>query len=153
MKLTKTDLELIKIAEQVAKENSDIYVDTSLHVGCALLAKSGKIYKGINLKSSHSVCAEQIALGQAFVCGEREFDTIVSVKLENDGTHNVVSPCGLCRYIFDKACIDINFIVPDVKKGKLAKINIEELLPYPYKRKEELTKTLKNISKLKKTTK
>ena len=43
MKLSKTDLELIKFAESVAKSNSDIYVDKSLHVGCALLAKSGKI--------------------------------------------------------------------------------------------------------------
>ena len=153
MKLSKTDLELIKFAESVAKTNSDIYVDKSLHVGCAILAKSGKVYKGINIKSSHSVCAEQIALGQALACGEREFDTIVSVKLEADGSSNVVSPCGLCRYIFDKASININFIVPDVKKDKLTKVNITELLPYPYKRKEELIKTLKNKTKIKKATK
>lgn len=143
MKLNKEDLELIEIAEQVALSNCDIYADKSIHVGCALRAKSGKIYKGINLKSSHSVCAEQIALGQALACGEREMDTIVSVKLEVDGSSHVVSPCGLCRYIFDKAGFDIDFIVEDIKKGKISKVNISELLPFPYKRREEITKTLK----------
>ncbi len=143
MKLSKADLELIKFAENVAKNNSDIYNDISLHVGCALRAKSGKIYQGINLKSSHSVCAEQVALGHALSCGEREFDTIVSVKLEKDGLPHVVSPCGLCRYIFDKANIDINFLVEDIKKNKVVKVNISELLPYPYKRQDEVVKTLK----------
>ena len=153
MKLSKTDLELIKFAESVAKDNSDLFYSNNLYMGCALRAKSGKIYKGVNLKSSHSVCAEQIALGQAIACGEREFDTIVSVKLEADGSSHVVSPCGLCRYIFDKAGFDINFIVADIKKDKLAKVNIEELLPYPYKRKENIEKTLKKKTKITKATK
>jgi len=134
MRLTKQDKELIEIATQVAKSNSDIYDIPSMHVGCALRAKSGKIYKGINLKTSHSVCAEQVAVGQAFACGEREFDTMVAVKLDSKGEGKVVSPCGLCRYIFEKMGMKFNIILEDVNKGKVLKVKSSELLPYPYKR-------------------
>ena len=105
-----------------------------MHVGCVIKAKSGKIYKGINIKTSHSVCAEQIALGQALACGERKFDTLVAVKMNADGDCRVVSPCGLCRYIFEKFNININVIVEDVKTGKILKVKSNTLLPYPYKR-------------------
>ena len=84
MKLTKQDKELIEIATELVKANCDIYTNLSMHVGCVGKSKSGKIYKGINLKSSHSVCAEQVAIGQAFACGEREFDTIVAVKMDKE---------------------------------------------------------------------
>ena len=111
MTLSKKDYELIEVARKVAEENCDIYTDLSMHVGCAVRAKSGKIYKGINLKTSHSVCAEQVAIGQAYACKERELDTIVAVKMDKEGKTRVVSPCGLCRYIFDKFGLKLNVIV------------------------------------------
>lgn len=134
MKLTKKDNKLIQLATEVAKQNSDIYTKKGMHVGCVVLAKSGKIYKGINLKTSHSVCAEQIAIGQAFANGERELDTIVAVKLDNRGNARVISPCGLCRYMFDKMSLNFNVILEDVKTGEVLKVNAEKLLPYPYER-------------------
>lgn len=134
MRLTNLDKELIEMTTKVAKDNSDRYTDLSMHTGSVVRAKSGKIYKGVNIKTSHSICAEQIALGQALACGEREFDTIVVVKMNNDGTSRVVSPCGLCRYIMDKLNVDMNVIVEDVKNGKVLKVKASELLPYPYKR-------------------
>ncbi len=134
MKLTKKDNELIKFATKVVKENFDLYKETEMHVACAIRAKSGKIYKGMCVKSSHAVCAEQVAIGNAFACGEREFDTIVAVKMDKDGSTKVVSPCGLCRYIFDKLELDIWFIVVDIKNNKLLKVKTTDLLPYPYKR-------------------
>lgn len=134
MKLNEKDKELLEIATEVVKSNSDLYSNLAMHVGCAIRAKSGKIYKGINIKTSHSVCSEQVAIGQAFACGEREFDTIVAVKMDKNGDVRVVSPCGLCRYIFDKLGLDMNVIVEDVKNGKILKVKSEDLLPYPYKR-------------------
>lgn len=134
MRLTNLDKELIEMATKVAKDNSDRYTDISMHTGCVVKAKSGKIYKGVNIKTSHSICAEQVAIGQALACGERQFDTIVAVKMNGDGTARVVSPCGLCRYIMDKLNVDINVIVEDVKNGKALKVKATELLPYPYKR-------------------
>lgn len=134
MKLNKQDQELIEIATEVVKSNCDIYTNLGMHVGCALRAKSGKIYKGINLKTSHSVCAEQVAVGQAFACGEREIDTLVAVKLDNEGKARVISPCGLCRYIFEKLGLEFDIIVEDVSEGKVLKVRSNALLPYPYKR-------------------
>ena len=134
MRLTIKDEELIEMAKNVALENSDLYTNRGMHVGCVVRAKSGKVYKGINIKSSHSVCAEQVAVGYAFACGEREFETIVAVKLDNKGGSRVVSPCGLCRYMFDKLDYELNVIVEDIFSNKIIKVKTSELLPYPYKR-------------------
>lgn len=135
MKLNNNDKELIQMATELVKTNCDIYSNISMHVGCVIKAKSGNIYKGVNIKTSHSVCAEQVAYGQALACGEREFDTIVAVKMNADGTTRVVSPCGVCRYMFDKLNINDMFVlVEDIKNGKVVKVKASELLPYPYKR-------------------
>ena len=134
MKLNEKDKELIEMASELVKQNCDIYTSLGMHVGCILKAKSGKIYKGVNIKTSHSVCAEQVAIGQALACGEREFDTIVAVKMNNDGSVRVISPCGVCRYVFEKLELDFNVIVEDVENETVLKVNSFELLPFPYKR-------------------
>lgn len=137
MVITKKDMELIEIATKVVLDNLDLYPNPAQTVGCALLAKSGKIYKGINIMNSHSICSEQVAIGQAFACGEREFDTIVAVKMCEDGTTRVISPCGVCRYLFDKLQLDTKIIVEDVDKDIILKVKIKDLLPYPYRREDE----------------
>ena len=147
MKLNNDDKKLIDLATEVATANSDRYSDMSMHTGCVIKAKSGKIYKGVNIKTSHSICAEQVALGQALANGEREFDTIVVVKLNSEGMARVVSPCGVCRYMFDKMETDMWVLVEDIKNGKVLKVKVSELLPYPYKREVNF------INKIKKTTK
>ena len=135
MKLNKNDNELIRLATEVVKSNSDIYDDLDLHVGCVIKAKSGKIYKGVNIYTSHSICAEQVAYGQALACGEREFDTIVAVMMNADGSTKVITPCGLCRYMFDKLHMnDLSVIVRDDNTGKVLKLRAGELLPYARKR-------------------
>jgi len=142
MKLTKQDEELILLAGKIAKKNIDLYPKENFAVGCVVKAKSGKIYKGVNLKTAHSVCAEQVAIGQAFACGERELETIVAVRFENDETR-VISPCGLCRYIFNQFNLNFNVIVEDVANRKVLKVKAKDLLPYPYK--GDLPKKVKKI--------
>lgn len=134
MTLSKQDKELIDVATEVVKANSDLYKNKEMHVGAAVRASSGKIYKGININTSHSICAEQVAMGQAFACGERDLEAMVAVKMNADGSTRVVSPCGLCRYIFDKFNDSFDVIVEDVETGKVLKVDSLELLPYPYKR-------------------
>lgn len=134
MELNKTDLKLIEQAKKVINANSDLKTNNRELVASIILAKSGKTYKGVNIKTSHSICAEQVALGQAMTCGEREFDTIVSVILNKKGDINVVSPCGVCRYTFDKLNLDINVIVRDEKSSEIYKVKSTDLLPYQYKR-------------------
>lgn len=134
MKLTKQDQELIQVATEVVKQNSELYKDKNMHVGAAVRASSGKIYKGINIFTSHSICAEQVAMGQALACGERDLEAMVAVKLNEDGSARVVSPCGLCRYTFDKFNDSFDVFVEDVETGDVLKVDSLELLPYPYKR-------------------
>jgi len=133
MKLTEKDKKLIQVASTVIHDNIDLY-EKELIVGCALRMKSGKVYTGINIKTSHSICAEQVAIGQALANGEREFDTIVAVKFDKEGNNRVVSPCGLCRYIMNDLHMDMNVIVEDIKNGRILKVKASKLLPYPYKR-------------------
>ncbi|MBE5736006.1 MAG: cytidine deaminase [Clostridiales bacterium] len=137
MKITKADEELIEIATQIVLSNTDLRTDETCLVGCALRAASGNIYKGINIQTSHSICSEQVAIANAFSCGERAFDTLVAVKMNEDGTTRVVSPCGVCRYLFDKLELDANVIVEDVDKDIVLKVKAKDLLPYPYKREDE----------------
>lgn len=135
MKITDKDNELIEIAKELVKDNCDIYTSLGMHVGCVVLGASGKIYKGINIKTSHSICSEQVAIGQALACGERELDTIVSVKMDNEGNVRVVSPCGLCRYTFEKMGFeDLHVIVEDIYHNCIQKVKASDLLPFPYKR-------------------
>ena len=89
----------------------------------------------MNIKTSHSICAEQVAIGSAFASGEREFDTIVAVRMFNDGNTYVVSPCGLCRYTFDQLDLDMMKVIVPESQNKLTKVKAKELLPYLFKRK------------------
>ena len=138
MELNDKDLALIEEATKIVKANCDLYTNPGMHVGCAVRASSGKIYKGINIKTSHSICAEQIAVGQALASGERKIESIVSVKMGNDGSTRVVSPCGLCRYTFEKLELNCHVILEDVEKGTILKVHSDDLLPYPYKREANL---------------
>ncbi len=134
MKLTQSDKELIEIAEQVARGNKDLLKVQEVVMGCALKGKSGKVYKGVNIQTSHSICAEQVAIGQALAEGEREFETIVAVMMNSDCETRVVSPCGLCRYVMSNLNMDIDVIVEDIENDSVLKVKASKLLPYPYKR-------------------
>lgn len=136
MELNKQDQELIDIATEIARKNKDMVQLMNFVLASVVKTKSGNIYKGVNITTSHSICAEQVAIGQALACGEREFDTIVTVKLNaSDNSCRVVSPCGLCRYTFDKLNLnDLKVIVEDISNNQVLKVRADKLLPYPYKR-------------------
>lgn len=127
--ITKADNELIKIGLQVLERNFDdgIYNHT---VGCAVLCKSGNIYKGVNCDGIHGSCAEYITMGIAISNGEREFDTIVAVHEKSP--NGVISPCGNCRQMLFEYSPDIKVIVND-DNGNLTKVRARDLLPFPWK--------------------
>lgn len=70
-------------------------------VGAALLAKSGKIYRGCNIENaSYPVtnCAERTALFAAVAAGEREFTAIAIAGGKNGAPPDqFTAPCGVCR--------------------------------------------------------
>lgn len=124
-KITENDRKLIDIALEVLKENFDdgIYNHT---VGCALLCKNGKIYKGVNCDGIHGSCAEYITIGTAISAGERDFDTIVAAH--EKAPNGVIPPCGNCRQMLFEYCKDIKVIVND-ENGNLIKVKAKDLLP------------------------
>lgn len=126
--ITKNDRELIEIALEVLNKNFDdgVYNHT---VGCALLCKSGKIYKGVNCDGIHGSCAEYITMGIAISNGEREFDTIVAVH--DKAPNCVVSPCGNCRQMLFEYCPDIKVVVND-ENDNLIKVTAKDLLPFAW---------------------
>ncbi|MBR3848099.1 MAG: cytidine deaminase [Oscillospiraceae bacterium] len=124
--ITEKDKELIEIALQVLRANFDdgIYNHT---VGCAVLCKSGNIYKGINCDGIHGSCAEYITIGIAISSGEHDFDTIVAVNEKY--VNSVIPPCGNCRQMLLEYCPDIKVILND-ENGSLIKVKARELLPF-----------------------
>ena len=77
--LADKDYELIAKAQKAIQQNYD--EENHNHtVGAAVRCKSGKIYIGVNVYSLHGACAEQVAIGAAVTCGEREFEAIVAVR-------------------------------------------------------------------------
>ncbi len=130
--VTEKDRELIALGLQVLAENFDdgVYNHT---VGCALLCKNGKVYKGVNCDGIHGSCAEYITVGMAISDGEREFDTIVAVH--EKAPNCVVPPCGNCRQMLLEYCPDVKVIVND-ESGELIKVVARDLLPFAWQRVE-----------------
>lgn len=126
--LNDKDYELIRAALEVLKENFDdgTYNHT---VGCAVLCRNGKVFKGVNCDGIHGSCAEYITIGTAISAGERDFDTIVAVH--EKAPNQVFSPCGNCRQMLYEYCPDIMVIVND-EKGNLIKVKAKDLLPFAW---------------------
>ncbi len=126
--ITDKDRELIAAGLAMLESNFDdgVYNHT---VGCALLCKNGRIYKGVNCDGIHGSCAEYITVGIAISKGERDFDTIVAVHDKH--TNSVISPCGNCRQMLLRYCPDIKVIVND-EKGNLIKVRARDLLPFAW---------------------
>ena len=127
--LNDNDRMLIEEGLKVLMANFDdgVYNHT---VGCALVTKSGKIYKGVNCDGIHGSCAEYITVGIAISAGERDFDTIVAVHEKH--LNSVIPPCGNCRQMLYEYCPDIKVIVND-ENGKLVKVAARDLLPFAWR--------------------
>ena len=71
------------------------------HVGAALRARDGRVFKGCNLENAGYTptnCAERTALFKAVSEGVREFDAIAIVGSKVGEKNTLVTgPCGVCR--------------------------------------------------------
>jgi len=95
-----TEIELIKIAIEAQQNSYSPY--SNFKVGAALLASSGKIYKGTNVESatySPSNCAERSAIFSAISNGDRKFDAIAIIGGDEE---NYCYPCGVCRQVMSE---------------------------------------------------
>ena len=71
------------------------------HVGAALRARDGRVFKGSNIENAGYTpthCAERTALYKAVSEGVREFDAIAIVGSKVGEKNTLVTgPCGVCR--------------------------------------------------------
>jgi cytidine deaminase len=128
------DQELIRIATDLITSR---YLENRHHIAAAVRGKSGKVYTGIHLDTyvgRASVCAEAVAMGQAMSAGEKEIDSIVSVRHPRPREANqeiqIVSPCGICREMLADFAPGCRVIVP--VNGEIGEVDVKDLLPNKY---------------------
>ncbi len=96
-------------------------------VGAALLTRSGKVYRGVNVENASfgvTVCAERAALFTAVAAGERLFEAI-AVVAESEGP---VRPCGACRQALAEFGTDLRVVMGNTA-GEVSVSALSILLP------------------------
>jgi len=120
-----------ELLQEAIEAMGDAYSPYSGHpVGAALLARSGKIYRGVNVENAVnglSICAEQVAVAKAVSEGERKFIKI-AVACEGPG---YCRPCGACRQVLFEFAPEIEVITGNVQ-GEFEVQSLTELLPLPF---------------------
>ena len=111
------------------------------HVGAGLLAKSGKIYGGMNIENSSYPacnCAERTAIFKAVSEGDKEFVAIAicggleGVESKGDET-DYAFPCGICRQVLREFNNPKEFkVYVCATKEKYQAYTLEELLPHSF---------------------
>jgi len=102
-----------KLISQRFKENRH-------HLAAALKSKCGKVFTGLQLKTSVAgaeICAEAVAISAAAEEGITAVETIVVVNRIGD----VIAPCGNCRELLIDYCPDAEIIVPGPAGAKIMK--------------------------------
>ena len=99
-------------------------------VVCAVRGKSGKIYTGVNIAWWHSFCAEPAAVSSALAHGETEITHCVALKKHKRTKEiTLISPCGICREMFNESFKSARFFVEE--NGKIKLKPLSKLLPNP----------------------
>lgn len=96
-------------------------------VGAAVLTTSGKIFRGCNIENSSygaTVCAERVALFNAYIHEERRIEAIAIVT----DTEQPSPPCGICRQVILELGGDIQVILANLH-GTIQIFRASELLP------------------------
>lgn len=99
-------------------------------VGAALLAGSGRVYRGVNVENASlglSVCAERTAVFCAVAAGERRF---LALAVATD-TERPTPPCGACRQILREFASDLPIHLAG-RAGPHETHTLRELLPIAF---------------------
>jgi cytidine deaminase len=114
-----TDQELLEAADAAAVHAYAPY--SNFHVGCAVLARDGRVIEGVNVENAAyplGVCAEQTALSRAVAEGYRPGDFTVAAS--------TASPCGGCRqWLHEMGVGRVVFR----SGGRVVTMKLDELLP------------------------
>jgi cytidine deaminase len=94
-----TDDELLALADAVAARAYAPY--SNFHVGCAVLARDGRVIEGVNVENAAyplGVCAERTTFSRAVAEGYKPGDFAVAAI--------TASPCGGCRQWLHEMGVD-----------------------------------------------
>jgi len=120
---------LIDEARAAAAQSHAPY--SNFPVGAALLAKSGKVYRGVNVENASlglSICAERSAVFAAVAAGERAFEAIAI----STGAATPTPPCGACRQVLLEFAEDLPIHLAG-KGGAIESTTLLELVPRPFR--------------------
>jgi cytidine deaminase len=113
------DEELLAMADAVAAHAYAPY--SNFHVGCAVLARDGRVIEGVNVENAAyplGVCAERTALARAVAEGYGPGDFAVAAI--------TAAPCGGCRQWFHELGVER---VVFRNGGRVVTMTTDELLP------------------------
>lgn len=131
-KLEKDQIEML-INQAVSMMDYSYVPYSHFHVGAALLAKNGTVYKGCNIENAGytpSNCAERTAFFKAVSEGVLEFDAICVVGGMNKNMKSYAAPCGVCRQVMMEFCDPEEFqIILATSKEQYEIFALKELLP------------------------
>ena len=107
---------------------------SNYHVGAALLAEDGTVFKGCNVENASyglTNCAERTAIFSAVVSGHKKFKAIAIVA----GSDPVPYPCGACRQVLAEFCGPDTpvYIAPASAPDKMQTTSVGEILPFTFK--------------------
>ncbi len=119
------------LAREALRASKGAYAPYSLFpVGAALIASSGKVYRGANIENisfSLTLCAERVAVFKAISEGEREFCALAVATNSSPPS----APCGACRQVIIEFSPELPVLLVN-PNGERCLINMKELLPLPF---------------------
>ncbi len=99
-------------------------------VVAGVLTKSNHMYFGVNCDGIHGTCAEVVAYANAVLAADVEVKTAVAALISANEGSRILAPCGNCRQVFFDLAPDVSVVISE--GGELKKIQIRDMLPYPY---------------------
>jgi cytidine deaminase len=117
--MTVSDDDLLALADAAAARAYAPY--SRFHVGCAVLARDGRVIEGVNVENASyplGVCAERAAFSRAVAEGYRPGDFVTAAI--------TASPCGGCRQWLAEMAVER---VVFRNGGRVVTMTVDELLP------------------------
>jgi len=127
--------ELVALARQAQQLAYAPY--SNYRVGAALLTAGGQVYTGANVENASlglTVCAERIAVFQAVLAGELEFQ---SIAITGSGA-GYLNPCGACLQVLAEFSSTIKIFTAN-EKDEIREYYLSEMLPQIFSLDKQIT--------------
>lgn len=123
---------MIAKAESVCNPRELSQSSFAASVGAAIVTEQGNIYTGVCIDTPCSMgfCAEHAAAAAMITAGENWILGVVAVHKKEDGSFEVISPCGRCREFLCQLHDD-NHLAQVKLSDRI--VTLDDLLPFRWK--------------------